>query len=337
MGQTEETLIRRIQELFPAFGEGVGIGDDAAVLNAGADVVITTDMLVEGVDFTSAIPPGFVGIKAVAANISDLAAMGAVPQQFLLTLALPSDTADSLDPLLFGIRDAASKYGVQLIGGDLSSAPCLIISITAIGAMHGIKPLLRSGARAGDRLYVSRPLGASATGLHLLQSGWSITPAGEAIGPASHPLSYTQREFASSALRRHVAPEAETLLGRKLAADALASSCIDISDGLSTDLQHLCQASSCGARIEWERVPIFPDLPRLARPIGIDLETAVLHGGEEYALLFTSPLRESELSQRLGRPVYQIGTIVREQMVTMIQAGKEEALRSGGYDHFPQA
>ncbi|HVT04745.1 MAG TPA: thiamine-phosphate kinase [Thermoanaerobaculia bacterium] len=334
MGQTEEALITRIQRLFPSFKEGIGIGDDAAIVEARGEIVITTDMLLEGIDFTLDIPMGFIGAKALTANISDLAAMGAIPKNFLLTLAMPPDSAASIDPLLYGLRDAASKYEVKLIGGDLSSGPCLIISITAIGAMDGARPLLRSGAQAGDRLYVSRPLGASATGLHLTQSGWKVTAEGNAVSPSGYALSYTQREFAASVLRRHVSPEAEVALGRKLATAGLASSCIDVSDGLSTDLQHLCRASRCGARIQWDRLPVFPDLPQLARPIGISVDEVVLHGGEEYSLLFTSPLRESELSQRLSRPVYQIGTIVKGSELTIVRDEKEEPLEVRGYDHF---
>lgn len=334
MGQTEEALIGHIQRLFPAFREGIGIGDDAAIFGGEEQTVITTDMLIEGIDFTLDIPLGFLGAKALTANVSDLAAMGAVPRNFLLTLAMTAELAAGIEPLLLGLRECAATHRIDLIGGDLSTAPCLILSIVATGAMAGAQPLLRSGAIAGDRVYVSRPLGASATGLHLMQCGWKISERGEAIGPANQRLSFNQREFASSVLMRHVNPEAEVSLGRRLATDRLASSCIDISDGLSTDLQHLTRASQCGARIQWDRVPVFPDLPRLARPIGVDVEQVVLHGGEEYALLFTSPLRESELSQRLGRPVYQIGVIVPGSELTIVRDEKEEILQARGYDHF---
>jgi thiamine-monophosphate kinase len=142
-------------------------------------------------------------------------------------------------------------------------------------------------------------------------------------------LHFAQREFVESAVRRHLDPEAEVELGIKLA-QGLATSCIDISDGLSTDLNHLCEASQCGAEIERERIPVFPDLLQAGSSLGIRVNDAVLHGGEEYALLFTSPLRESELSEKVGRPVYAIGRIVEEHGVRL----NGQPLEPRGYDHF---
>jgi thiamine-monophosphate kinase len=140
--------------------------------------------------------------------------------------------------------------------------------------------------------------------------------------------SYAEREFIESAIRRHLEPEAEVALGLKLV--GIATSCIDVSDGLSTDLHHLCDASSVGAAIERERIPVFPDLQRSGPQLGINVRNAVLHGGEEYALLFTSSLRESELSMRVGRPVYAIGRIVEERGVRI----DGEPLPPSGFDHF---
>ncbi|MGZ4807806.1 MAG: thiamine-phosphate kinase [Thermoanaerobaculia bacterium] len=310
----EREVIAHLRRLFPR------AGDDAAIVD---DRVITNDMLVEDVDFTRAIPLEFIARKSLAVNLSDLAAMGAKPEWAVVALGIPKwvDAREFIDH----IAKAASAHHVEIIGGDLSAAEKFVVSITAAG--RTARPLLRSGARRGERLYVSRPLGASAVGLQLLQNGWSIDADGEVAAPAE--VAYTQREFAAAAIRRHVDPEPEVALGMALSAIAEVTSCIDISDGLSTDLDHLCEASQCGALVERERIPLFPDLLNNATPLGIDVSRAVLHGGEEFALLFTSSLRESDLSSRLGRPVYAIGRMTEKDVLL---DGKP--LEPQGWDHF---
>jgi thiamine-monophosphate kinase len=145
---------------------------------------------------------------------------------------------------------------------------------------------------------------------------------------------YTQKEFAAAVIRRHVSPEPETELGMQLSAAGSITSCIDISDGLSSDLHHLCEASGCGALIEWERIPAFPDLFAVGPALRISAERAVLHGGEEFALLFTSTERESELSSRLSRPVYAIGRMTEEKSVLLQRNDEREPLADEGFDHF---
>jgi thiamine-monophosphate kinase len=296
----EGELVARLRELFPR------VGDDAAVVG---EQVITTDMLIEDVDFTRGIDTRFIARKSLAVNLSDLAAMGARPLHAVIAVGVP----EWLDVLRFfdALAEAAQQWRIEIVGGDLSKADKLIISVTAVGEAK--QPLMRSGAKAGDRLYVSRPLGGSAAGLLFLQK------------PPQTPL-FTQREVVESAIRRHVDPEPELELGLRLA--GLATSCIDISDGLSTDLHHLCEASGVGAQLERARIPVFPGLAE-AR-LGVDVRRAVLHGGEEYALLFTSPLREAELSAKVRRPVYAIGRITAELGVLL--DGQE--LEAGGFDHF---
>jgi thiamine-monophosphate kinase len=306
----ESDLVARLQKLFPK------IGDDAAVV--GGDVV-TTDMLIEDIDFTRAVPLRFIARKSLAANLSDLAAMGARPAYAVVALAV-RDT-DDVEPFMQAVAEAAGQYRIEIVGGDLSCGERLIVSIAAIGRVHE-RPLLRSGAKPGDRVYVSRPLGASAAGLTLITRWTSVDP------PAD--LAYAQREFAQSAIRRHIDPEPEVELGMLLAETKEVTACIDISDGLSTDLHHLCAASGTGADIERDRIPLFADLARNAAPFGIDARNAVLHGGEEYALLFTSSLRESELSTRLKRPVYAIGRIAAERGVRL----DGQPLKPEGWDHF---
>jgi thiamine-monophosphate kinase len=315
----ENDIVRRLRELFSQ-----RIGDDAAVL--GNDVV-TTDMLVEDVDFTRLAPPALLARKSLAVNLSDLAAMGAKPTWALSSLALPEWFLPHLDVFLDALAAAAREHRIEIVGGDLSRSEKLVISITAAGALAS-RPLLRSGARPGERIYLSRPIGGSGAGLSLLQQGW--TPD----GPGPRSFGYAHVEFARSAIRRHLDPEPEIALGIALAAIPDVSACIDVSDGLSVDLHHLCDASGCGAEIERERIPIFPDLAGSASALGIPVREAVLHGGEEYALLFTSSLRESELSSRVGRPVYSIGKITADRTVRLSEGGETKPLEPRGWDHF---
>lgn len=315
---SEAQLVARVRELFSE-----RIGDDAAVVDG---QVLTTDMLVEDVDFTRAIPLRYVARKSLAVNLSDLAAMGAAPSHALLALGIAEWARPSIDEFLVAIAGMAKEYGIEIVGGDLSRAEKLTIAVTAIGRVV-TRPLLRSGARPGDRIYLSRPIGGSATGLALLQTGWTTDDAPASVG-------YAERELGFSAIRRHVDPEPEVALGQKLATIAEVTSCIDVSDGLSTDLHHLCDASGCGAQVERERIPMFPDLMGSAHRLGVRAQEVVLHGGEEYALLFTSSLPESQMSVRLGRPVYAIGRMTRELGVVLLENGAPRRLDAGGFDHF---
>src|SRR5438067_1199859 len=221
-----------MRELFPR------AGDDAAVIG---DQVITVDMLIEDVDFTQNVPLRFIARKSLAVNLSDLAAMGAQPRYAVVALGLPEWV--NIDMLTEALAEAAREHEIEIVGGDLSRSDKLVIAITAIGEAK--QPLLRSGARPGDRIYVSRPLGGAAAGLAFL-------------GKPLDDLPYALREFAQSAVQRQIDPEPEVELGLKLV--GVATSCIDISDGLSTDLGHLCDASSVGAEISRERIPAFPRL-----------------------------------------------------------------------------
>ena len=301
----ERDLVARAKELFSD-----RIGDDAAVVG---DQVLTTDMLVEDVDFTREISIRFIARKSLAVNLSDLAAMGAQPAVALVALALPPWAVAQADEMLTAYAEMARDFGIEIVGGDFSRAEKLTISVTAIGNVI-TRPLLRSGAKNGDRVYLSRPIGGSAAGLQLLNVEGS---------------SYAEKEFIKSAVRRQIDPEPEVALGMALAKLPQITACIDLSDGLSTDLHNLCQASHCGAEIEKQRIPVFADLQTHARSLKLDVRDLVLNGGEEYALLFTSSMREAELSSAVGRPVYGIGRIT-ESGVTI--DGKP--LLPGGFDHF---
>lgn len=306
----EAQLVARVRELFSD-----RIGDDAAVVG---EQVFTTDMLVEDVDFTRATPLRFVARKSLAVNLSDVAAMGARPTIALLALALPPWALENVDEMLTAYAAAAKEYGIEIVGGDFSRAEKLTISITAVGTVV-TRALLRSGARGGDRVYLSRPVGGAAAGLALL---------------GQDARAYVEREFIESAVRRQLDPEPEIALGMALAALPEVTSCIDVSDGLSSDLYQLCESSQCGAEIEKERIPVFPDLLAYGPRLGIRVRDVVLHGGEEYALLFTSSLPESQLSTRLRRPVYAIGRITRERGVLLKENGIARPLERGGFDHF---
>lgn len=288
-------------------------------------------MMVEGIDFFSDAPLDLVGRKALAANLSDLAAMGSRPHSFLLNIALPKERLESIDTLVAGIASMATEHRIALVGGDLSSAPQIVVSITAFGVPSVQQPLLRSDARPGDIVYVSRPLGGAAAGLELYRRGWRIdgdaTLPPDAAGEAYAPL-------AGALLRHHLAPEPESDLGMALGAIGRVHACIDISDGLSTDLHRLCRASGVGAVVEWERIPLFPDLLEASRSMRFSVEELALHGGEEYALLFTSPLREYELSHLVKRPVYAIGRVTRETALILERDTHQVPLGDYGFDHF---
>jgi thiamine-monophosphate kinase len=308
----EADLVARVRELF-----STRIGDDAAVVD---DQVLTTDLLIEDVDFTRATPLRFVARKSLAVNLSDLAAMGATPSHALVAIGLPEWARANVDELLTAFASAAKEHRIEIVGGDFSRADKLTIAVTAVGRIT-TRALLRSGAKPGDRIYLSRPIGGAAAGLALLQR--DVASDGYAV-----------REFASSAIARQVAPEPEIALGLALAKIPQVTSCIDVSDGLSTDLHHLCVASGCGAEIERERIPVFPDLMTHGAALGIRVRDAVLHGGEEFALLFTSSLRESELSKLTGRPVYAIGRMTSTRDVVLKEDGVPRPLERGGFDHF---
>jgi len=302
---TEAALIERLRKHFPK------AGDDAAIIG---EQIVTTDMLVEDVDFTSVIPLRYIARKSLAVNLSDLAAMGATPTFCVVALGIPPHV--DAEQLVDAMAEAGKHHQIEIVGGDLSRADKLVIAVTAFG--HASRPLLRSTAKPGDRLYVSRPLGAAAAGLTLIQRYGSIEP------PAG--LAYMNREVANAVIRRHIDPEPEVALGMQLALIPEITSCIDISDGLSSDLAHLCAESKCGAELEKARIPVFSEL-HLA---SVDVANCVLNGGEEYALLFTSSLREAELSSRLKRPVYSIGRMSREPGMRLDGV----AIEAKGWDHF---
>ena len=329
----EEALIRRIGAMFRTSGPHVAvpIGDDAAVIDPppGQRLVLTTDQMVEGVHFrTAAHPPDLLGDKALSVNLSDLAAMGAEPRWALLSLFLPSGLSlDYLQSVLRGMSRRARRSGTVLVGGNLTRSERFALDVTLVGTLpRGVRPLTRGGAQAGDLLFVSGSLGGSAMGLELLEKS-----------PGRRPRGRGRREalWRQRALRRHFRPEPEIELGRLLARHRIASAAMDLSDGVSRDLDRLCRASRVGALLLAELIPLDPAARGLSGPDRA-LRMA-LHGGEDYRLLYSVPSqRIAELSRRVpARKRLCIGRILpgRPRVWLEDERGRRRSLPVLGHDH----
>ena len=321
---SEDQLIERVCRKFPSITDGLraGIGDDAAVIRpAGrAEWVVTTDAFLENVHFLRRVhPPKAVGYKALARATSDLAAMGARSLYFLLTLALPlSCTKKWLDEFLDGMALAARRFGLILVGGDTTKYPSVVVSLTVIGEINPGRAIMRSGARPGDLICVSGKLGEAELGLRLVQKRLH------------------KRKQWKKLTKKHFYPEPRLALGRWLVTHRCATAMIDTSDGLSTDLEHLCKASGVGARVWAEKIPLVSVPPELMR-LGLDPLRLALHGGEDYELLFTVPKRLAKRLPRKGGgvPVTIIGEITRGRGITLLgPRGVGAPLWPGGWDPF---
>jgi thiamine-monophosphate kinase len=297
-------------------GVEVGVGDDAAVLEPshGHKLVVTTDVLVEGLDFTAALSePEDWGWKAVAANLSDLAAMGAEARWLVLALTVPGPTpVATLERVYAGVGEACRAFGVALVGGDVSAGPVLSLAVTALGEAE--RPVLRSGARPGDRLCVTGPLGAAAAGLGLLQR--DDRAAGDLLG-----------RFPGLAAA-HRRPIPALAMGLALAR-AGASAMIDVSDGLAGDALHLAEASGVGVEVHDATVPLAPGVVEAAGLLGLDPLELALGGGEDFVLAAALP-RAADLGGVLdcGRFTSDPG-----QRVRLTGLGRRP-LSGLAYDHF---
>ncbi|HMG37005.1 MAG TPA: thiamine-phosphate kinase [Blastocatellia bacterium] len=340
-----------------AAGLLTGIGDDAAVFEVGPgkQLIACCDLLIEGVHFRSPWSR-LMGRKALAVNLSDVAAMSGVPRYALLSIAFPAGASDGfVQSLLETLQGGLDLYGVSLIGGDTSRSPGpMFIDVSVIGACEGWRAVLRGGARPGDAIYVSGSLGGSALGLMLLdrrvqeQRFSEQTEIDDLIGIArlskaiSDELDSSDEELAQGieqSLRKHLVPEPRLELGAALGREGLATSMIDISDGLSTDLGHLADESGCGAAIRAGSIPIAPCAlqSRLSVEFNIEPLQLALHGGEEYELLFTvrpsDEDRLSEVARKCGIAVTRIGDIVGGNELTLVMDGSVEILERKGYEH----
>jgi thiamine-monophosphate kinase len=292
------------------------VGDDAAVLTVtpGHRLVVTTDVLVEGLDFTAALSaPEDWGWKAVAVNCSDLAAMGAEPRWLVLALTAPEQTpVPTLERIYAGVGEACRRFGIALVGGDVSAGPALSLAATALGEAE--RPVPRSGARPGDRLAVTGPLGAAAAGLLLLQSA----------DPAAAELLGRYPRLAAA----HRRPEPALAMGLRLAR-AGAGAMIDVSDGLAGDVLHLAEASGVGVEIHDAAVPLAPGVTEAAALLGRDPLELALGGGEDFVLAAALP-RTTDLGGVLdcGRFTAEVGTRVR------VTASGPRPLTGLAWDHF---
>lgn len=342
--RNEDSLIRRITRAVAQgggrarnrYGLALGIGDDAAILisHSGRQWVISCDAFIERVHFLADVhPPDSVGYKALVRATSDLVAMGATPRLFLLTLAIPEGrTGRWLDELLRGMRRAARYLDMQLAGGDTTTSGAVAISITVLGEIGslGENALMRSGGRAGDRIYVSGTLGRAQIGLELTRR---MRRTGKK-GPVA--------KLAERALQAHLYPSLRLRLGRWLARNSVASAMMDLSDGLSSDLARLCQASGVGARLWAERMPVSRPSPQVSKllPRRFDALQAALHGGDDYELLFTvSRKNEAQLRKAPdSRELTCIGELTRDRGILLLDADKKPtALKPAGWDPFRKA
>ncbi|MBI3911363.1 MAG: thiamine-phosphate kinase [Armatimonadetes bacterium] len=320
-------LVRDTEQL-PAAGRVVlGVGDDASVLELPPDrqLVATVDALVEDVHFRRpTTSPEDLGWKALAVNVSDLGAMGARPLAALLTLALPpSGAVEWVERLYSGLAEAARRYRCAIAGGDTVRSPDRIaVTVTALGSVPSGRAIRRSGARAADLVCVTGVLGQSAAGLALLEAGQT---------PESAP------EF-GALLRAHRRPEPPVEAGVALADAGLPTAMIDLSDGLVSDLEHIVRQSGVGARVVKERLPISLATRQAAESLGVDPHTWVLHGGEDYGLLFTIPPDRFARVPPLLAPLGVVATIVGEMGGTDLLIEEEDgtavALVRAGFQHF---
>lgn len=322
---SERELIKRVSRNLPSqVGPGlrVGMGDDAAVIRprAGLEWVLTTDAFLENVHFSPRVhPPHAVGYKALARATSDLAAMGARPRYFLLSLALPpSCTGKWFDRFLRGMSRAARSFGLVLAGGDTTRNPQASINLTVIGEVVPGRAVLRSGARPGDVICASGTLGEAELGLRLLHQGLPM------------------RRKWHGLLQKHLYPEPRLALGEWLARTGRATAMIDTSDGLSTDLAHLCEASGVGAKVWAAKIPKV-ELPSDLQKLGLDPLHLALDGGEDYELLFTVPRRQARHLPGTvrGVPITIIGEVTRSKRILLMdEAGRTKTLRAHGWDPF---
>jgi len=313
-------LIDRIaHRVAPSPSVPLGIGDDAAALlpSPGTLTLITCDMLLEGVHFDLAFcDPQSLGRKSLSVNLSDLAAMGAKPRHVLLGIALPADISlEFMDGFMAGIMEQAERFGVTLVGGDTcASKGGVAVSITALGEQRPERVVKRSGAAAGDLVYVTGTVGDAAAGLRELRGG-------------------ARQGFLVS---RQLDPQPRVAAGVALAEAGLASAMIDVSDGVVADLTHICELSGVGASLELSRLPLSDEYRATC---GADPFALALSGGEDYELLFSVPKGrggEAEaLLQGLGLKVSMIGEITAGSGVKLINPdGSSYQLAQRGFDHF---
>ena len=304
----EIDALKSLKESFKAESDDIllGIGDDCAALRTGENklLLISTDSVVEDVHFsTTYFEVQEIARKSVAVSISDIASMGGNPRFILSTIGIPKCTKQNLmDELLEGIKTSCAYYGIELIGGNITASEKLFLDITAIGEIDEDKIIKRSGANPGDSVFVTGSIGDSALGLKLLNSGMKD----------------------SNVTHRHKNPEARTELGKELSGLGLATSMIDISDGLLLDLERITAEQNLGARIYLERIPLSDGYLKLVKNFEKDIYKLALTGGEDYELLFTSPPTNRDklkaLENSLKLKITEIGVVSEGNKVELFDS-----------------
>jgi len=324
-----------------------GIGDDAAVLrmSASSPLLATTDMLIEGVHFDFRYTDFYsLGWKSAAANLSDIAAMGGLPRFCLTSLGIPpSVSVEEISEFYRGLNALLRAEGAVLVGGDTcSSLKGMVVSVVILGEAKKKQVLTRAGAKPGDRIFVTGTLGDSAAGLELLRTGsrgkgqgagkYSVSGERSGVKGKSKPSLLTHYSLLIS---KHLRPVPRVEWGGKIATAGCASSMIDVSDGLSSDLSHICERSGVGASVYAEKIPLSPSLRKAAAQLGKSPLLYALSGGEDYELLFTVPPAKIKKLLSLGLPVTEIGEITGTRKMLLVDGlGKKTLLRPTGYNHF---
>ena len=302
-------LIERITKKLKDKDVLVGIGDDAAVIKTEKGLqVLTTDCLVEGDHFRREwFTPEHIGMKAIEINVSDIAAMGAIPKYVLVELALPIDLdVEFVEELYKGIWKVCDKYNIEVIGGNMAHCENIVISITLTGEVDKNNLCLRSGAKPGNFIFVSGHLGNGRAGLRLFQE--------DLKGLEQVRKSYLE-------------PKAQLETALKIA--PYANSMIDVSDGLAPEIKHICDESNCGAIIYKDKIPIKDEVRNVARTLNEDEYDYALFGGEDFELVFT--VSKEKLDKVNG---LLVGEIIKNKEIKLYSKGKEKEITESGYDHF---
>jgi thiamine-monophosphate kinase len=354
-----------------------GIGDDAAVINQSAnrDLVVTTDLLIEGIDFyRDAAPARMLGHKALAVSLSDIAAMGARPFWSLLSIGMPTPIWQDhfKEDFFAGYFQLADQFGVTLTGGDLSEAKeGIVVDSIVLGEVQAGASVARSGAHPGDQIFVTGALGGAAAGLKLIEMGARLDetgltslprvsqlvsspavsedlgtePGAVATGSPDIPRAreraqdqvHPETDAIETLLLRQMRPQPRVGWGIILGEERLASAMIDISDGLSSDIAHLCEASDAGALIDSSALPIDPDVIMLCGRRALDPLMLALHGGEDFELLFS--VRPEDVPRLPGRvdgiAISRIGEVTDQRgAISIAEKNRVWELRPGGFEHF---
>lgn len=306
-----------IRSHFPDHDGTIGIGDDCAVMPSGeGELLFSTDLLMEGVHFLrNESSPEDVGWKAAAVNLSDIAAMGGTPVATFLSIALPKDAqGEWADRFIEGYTDISRQYDVPLLGGDTtSSLRDIAVNVGVLGRCPSGRRLMRNGAKVGETIYVTGPLGDSAGGLQAILKGIERT------------------EDVTRLICRHKRPIPRIEAGRLLMESGKAGAMMDISDGIGSDLRHIMKASGVGAVIDLERLPLSPELVSVCKEQGWDIYEMATSGGEDFELMFTAP---AGLENELDIAVYPIGKIVPGNELSWRFSNEPMDRDFDGYKHF---